>query len=111
MLESAVREARSRSWADPSWGVAQESGRMSRGLGAALFPGWPGRGAVRGPREWRGYSKSLWGSQRSSAETRDGGPGPGAAPSPGVAPAARAAGETLLTCPELLSTGWAPSTC
>ena len=32
----------------------------------------------------------------------------GLPPSPGLAPAARAAGETLLTCPELLSTGWAP---
>lgn len=32
----------------------------------------------------------------------------GLPPSPGLAPAARAAGETLLTCPELLSMGWAP---
>lgn len=35
-------------------------------------------------------------------------PGLGAAPSPGLAPAAHAAGGTLLTCPELLSMGWAP---
>ncbi|TKC42114.1 hypothetical protein EI555_017148, partial [Monodon monoceros] len=43
-----------------------------------------------------------------AAGTGDPCPGLGAAPSPGLAPAARAAGETLLTCPELLSTGWAP---
>lgn len=32
----------------------------------------------------------------------------GGSPAPGLAPAASGAGETLLTCPELLSTGWAP---
>lgn len=32
--------------------------------GAALLPGWPGSGAMRGPHEWLGCSKSLGLSRR-----------------------------------------------
>lgn len=80
-----------------------------RTRGADPFPGWPGSGAVWGPHECLGCSQSLGGSGRGLGQGL-GIPvlGRGAAPAPGLAPAASGAGETLLTCPELLSAGWAP---
>lgn len=55
-------------------------------------------------RVWAGGSPT----RLLKAGAGDPSPGLGAAPAPGLAPAASAAGEALLTCPELLSTGWAP---